>query len=300
MTNVLRILLTGGSGFLGSHIIARLANKYQLWATMHTSPLLDDNSVHSLQADMETPGALAHAVRQSRPDVVIHAAALTNTAVCENKPELAHRINVESTREILDDINPAKTRFIFVSTDLVFDGLKGFYNENDAPNPKMVYAETKVTAERIVQSWGHNYVILRAALMYGESPPAHPSFLGWLKTGLESGNVTLFADEFRTPLFVANAADIIERLMGSNFCGIMHIGGAERCSRYDFGVEFARQGGYAKEAIRGIRLKEANLKIYRPPDVSLDSSLAEKVLGVNLLNVAEGLSEYFAKFKLRG
>lgn len=287
-----KIFLTGGSGFLGWHVIKRLAGKYDLWCSKHASPLPENPQISAVPLDFENPASLKGVIKTIAPDVVIHLAAVSKTGVCEENPNLARRINVDVTSEILREIDPASTRMIHISTDLVFDGSRGFYNESDLPNPMMIYAETKFHAENLVRSWGKNHVVLRLALMYGRGSPSHGSFLSWLEKGLTLGSVVLFTDEYRTPLYVKDAASAIAALVESDFTGIMHLGGAQRCSRYEFGVEFALQKGYSTDVIIGKQLKDVSMMMYRPPDVSLYSSLAKTVLGINPCTIREGISDY--------
>jgi dTDP-4-dehydrorhamnose reductase len=287
-----RIFLTGGSGFLGWHVLQRLAGKYDLWCASHASPLPDMREIKAVPVDFENPASLKGMIMPIAPDVVIHLAALSKTGVCEENPDLARRINTDVTGEILGEIDPFKTRMIHISTDLVFDGSKGFYKESDKPNPMMVYAKTKLEAEKLVQSRGGNYAILRLALMYGSGSPGHDSFLSWLEKGIALGSVVLFTDEYRTPLYARDAGSAIASLIESDFTGIMHLGGSQRCSRQEFGVEFARQKGYPVDVIIGKKLKDAPMKMYRPPDVSLDSSLAKNVLDIDPCSIREGISHY--------
>jgi dTDP-4-dehydrorhamnose reductase len=287
-----KVLLTGASGFLGCHIIKRLKNKYDLWAITHSSPLPDMKNIKIIKADLTKPGSLANAVRESAPDLVIHTAAMCNTSLCEKNPELSRRINVDATLEMLEVLDPEKSRLIFCSTDLVFDGLGTFYNENDKVNPKMVYARHKYDAEKAIRKWGDNHAILRLALMYGVALGNNKSFISWLENGLKKGSVTLFSDEFRTPLYVEDAVTAIEKLTESDFRGTMHIGGAKRCSRYDFGIEFALRSNYNFSCINEISSKNAGLKIYRPPDVSLNITLAKNILGFNPVSISGGIDLY--------
>jgi dTDP-4-dehydrorhamnose reductase len=288
-----RIFITGGSGFLGWHVIHELAGKYELWSAAHTSPLPDISKINHVQIDFKNTDSLKGVIKKIAPEVVIHMAALSNTGRCEEDPDLARRINVDLTREILSEIDPSLgTRMIYISTDLVFDGSKGFYREYDEPNPTMVYSQTKLESEHLVQAKGGNYVILRLALMYGKGSPGHDSFLSWLEKGILTGSVVLFTDEYRTPLYVRDAASAISALVESDFSGILHLGGSLRCSRYEFGLEFAKQKDLSPDVITGKNLKSAFLKIHRPPDVSLDSSLAKKVLGIHPCSFREGISDY--------
>lgn len=297
----LKVLITGASSFLGLHVLTYLQGKpFDLYALRHAAPLPESYNFRTIEGDLETSGSIAVAVRSVSPDVVLHIAALTQTDLCEKEPERTQRINRDATAELLNSLSPQSARFVYVSTDLVFDGLKGHYKETDAPNPMMVYSKTKYEAEQLVKSWGDNHAILRVALMYGPALGIKQSFAGWIESSLKKGTVTLFKDEFRTPLYVEDAASALVRLIDSNYCGIMHLGGADRCSRYEFGVEFARQGGYAISDVSGININEVKLNNYRPPDVSLDSSLAIKTLGISPLSIRDGIAKYFQFERARG
>ncbi|MBN1903404.1 SDR family oxidoreductase, partial [Candidatus Sumerlaeota bacterium] len=287
-----KIFLTGGSGFLGWHVIRALAGRYELCCASHASPLPDMMNIRAMPVDFLTPCSLKNIIEPIEPDIVIHMAALSKTGFCEENPEIAHRINVEATREILEGTNPVLTRVIYISTDLVFDGSKGFYRESDIPNPTMVYSQTKLEAENLVQSRGGNYAILRLALMYGKGSPGHDSFLSWLEKDIAHGSVILFTDEYRTPLYVRDAASAIDRLVESDFTGIMHLGGGRRCSRYEFGIEFTKQKGYPVGVIVGKKLMDTPINMVRPPDVSLDSTLAKSVLGIHPRSFEKGIADY--------
>ena len=287
-----RILVTGGSGFLGWNLLGKCTDLFEIYALRHSSPLPEHLPIHILDADMYRPDILADMIRKTPADVIIHAAALSRTSACESNPGIAHQLNVEATRAILEATDPAKTRFLYISTDLVFDGCKGFYNEQDEPKPVMVYGKTKWEAEKLVRSWGENHVILRLALMYGPPSQAYASFLGWLEKSLKKGQVNLFKDEWRTPLYVGDAACALIKLIKVEYSGILHLGGAKRCSRYEFGIEFARQADYEIKAIRGMRQEEAHLDSSRPSDVSLDSSLARDILEWSPRDFRVGIREY--------
>jgi len=292
MKNKKRIFVTGGSGFLGWNLIHFLAEKYDLWCIRNTSPLPNDVRLNTVPLDLKKTDSIYKALSDVHPDVVVHLAAVSRTDTCRKNPELAEQINIRATKEILKSLLPKQTRFIYISTDLVFNGIKGNYKEDVEPNPKMVYGETKLHAESLVRSWGENHVILRLALMYGKGSPSHKSFINWMEKGLSEGRVHLFSDEFRTPLYVNDAVVGIFRLLETDFCGTMHLGGSQRCSRYDFGLEFCRQTGMDKNAIIKISQKEAGSDMYRPPDVSLDSSLAKKILKLRTKNIREGIRDY--------
>lgn len=294
-----KILITGASGFLGWRVAQKLGERsLPFFVLVHDSPPPRIDCMKIVRGDLADPDRIRRILREIDPEVVIHMAAMRNTGACEKNPLKAHEINVQSVRNMLDALSPEKCRFIFTSTDLVFDGLKGnYYKEGDPPNPKMVYAQNKRDAESLINAWGPNRVVLRTALMYGPPSPAYGSFLEWLEQGLRGAGVDLFTDEYRTPLYVDDAADCVVWLSRSDFAGTLHLGGSERRSRYDFGVEFARIAGLDPAKIRPVRQNDVKTPVYRPPDVSLDSSLAREVSGFSTMGVREGIEKYLKETK---
>ncbi len=288
-----KVFITGGSGFLGWNLIPALASieGVSIHAARHASPLPKASGMITHDCDLTASGALAGLIRHVNPDVIIHAAALSGSVDCEKNPAVARRINVESTREIVSAAG-ASARIIFISTDLVFNGLNPPYRESDPPDPRMVYSSTKVEAEEIVKNAVPDHVILRVSLMYGPASPSHASFLDWMARAMSMGGSDLFVDEYRTPLYVMDAVEAISRLVKNHYIGILHLGGAQRCSRYEFGVEYARQAGLNIRAARPVRLAESKTSTYRPPDVSLDSSRAGVILGFRPQDYRQGIDEY--------
>lgn len=288
-----KIFLTGGSGFLGWNICHHfINNNIPLYALKHSTPLLNHDLIREVRADLLEQDSIESLIQNLQPDVIVHCAALSGTGQCENNPQLAEKLNVDVTGNLLKAANPDHCRFIYISTDLVFDGSKGWYKESDETNPGMVYARTKVKSENIVRSMSPNYVIARMALMYGLPSPSYSSFLEWMKDGFKEGSLNLFRDEYRTPLYVKDAAKGLYDLCFSDYTGLLHLGGPERCSRYDFGLLFARIAGMPEDAIHGEYLADANTEVYRPPDVSLDSSLATDLIDFIPCGIEEGIADY--------
>ena len=135
------------------------------------------------------------------------------------------------------------TRLVFISTDLVFNGERGGYREEDEPAPLSVYGRSKRDAEAIVRA-SPNSVVVRLSLLYGPSLNGCPSFFDEQTVALRTGrNVTLFTDEWRTPLDLPTAARALAALAAADATGLLHIGGPERLSRYEMGLRLASSLG---------------------------------------------------------
>ena len=177
--------------------------------------------------------------QKDQPQLVIHCAAVSALAEAQANPELARRVNVEVTK--LWPELAAEIRFIFFSTDLVFNGRKGNYVETDAVNPIHVYGETKAAAEEIVLRNPH-HIVVRTSINGGISRAGNRGFNEQLRLALQAGQgMTLFTDEFRCPIFAGETARAVWELANQKCAGLFHVAGAEKLSRWQIGQLLAKR-----------------------------------------------------------
>lgn len=290
-----RILVTGGSGFLGWHLVKHLAKLHDVSYTYATRrvqiPRCQGFSVNFLH-----PSSIEPCVREADPEIVIHAAALADTGECERAREKAMGVNVTGTEKLIRSLPDSKPLFIYISTDLVFDGKHAPYSETAEPDPVNFYGKTKRMAEQAVQRLWKNHVIVRPAILYGAPTSiGRGSFLQWMDQTLSRGEpLDLFADEYRTPVFVndvvAAVTSLVERVGQHR---IYHVGGPERLSRLEIGRRLAAVRGYDPSLLRSITQAEADTGCPRPPDVSLDSARVQAAHAVKLTPIGEALKTVF-------
>jgi dTDP-4-dehydrorhamnose reductase len=238
--------------------------------------------------DLTNPAAVAARFRADAPAAVIHCAALSRSPACQADPALAHRLNVEVTRQLAE--LAAHIPFVLLSTDLVFDGRKGGYAEDDAVGPLSVYAETKIAAEQLVRRHPH-HLIIRTSLNYGRSPTGDRGFNEELANAWRAGRATpLFDDEFRCPIAAMETARAVWGLLESKGRGIFHVAGSERLSRWQIGRLVAALRPDLKPQIIAASLKSFQGPA-RPADVSLDCAKAERALGRKLPSFTEWLAQ---------
>ncbi len=266
-----KVLVSGASGVLGWHLcrILDADPTLDVAATCRKSRPQFDRICCSA-VDLARPEDLGLLERSGPYDVIVHTAAVTNPDECERDPDRARRVNVEATRELLSLLSPGG-RFIYTSTDLVFDGCKGLYVEEDEPNPVNYYGETKLRAEEIVRR-APGGVVVRISKLYSNGSPFHPCFLTWMKERFDRGDeVPLFSDQYRSPLFIGDAVRGLRRLFdGSTRWNLYHLGGPERSNRYDFGCRYAEVFGYPVSRIRAVTMGEVGL-VARGADCSFSS-----------------------------
>ncbi len=284
-----RILITGGTGFLGGHLLRKARPDWDVYA-IHRGRAVDAPGINWIKADLTDSGETARAFAFVGPRSLIHAAALSDIDRCQARPDEARLVNTEASAGLAGLCRKTGCRMVFVSTDMVFDGTRGLYRETDATGPVNGYGETKVAAEQAVAAECPTAVCARTALIYGIPAFGGRSFSHAMINRLSAGEtVTLFTDQFRTPILAQNLADALLELAESDFAGILHLGGGERISRYDFGLLAASARGLPPYLIRPGRMNEPPPAAPRPADVSLDSSKASVVLGTRLIGCGEGV-----------
>lgn len=224
---------------------------------------------------------------RDRPALVIHCAALSRSPVCQAQPRLAWEQNVEVTRRLVTLAGEAV--FVFFSSDLVFDGRKGGYREEDPPNPLNVYGETKAAAEQVVRAHPR-HLIVRTSLNGGRSPTGDRGFNEQLRRAWAAGETTsLFVDEYRCPIAATETARRVWQLILRGASGTFHVAGGERLSRWELGCLLAARWLELRP-----RLQPESLRDYagppRPADTSLDCHKAEALLGEPMPKFREWLA----------
>jgi dTDP-4-dehydrorhamnose reductase len=294
-----RILITGGSGFLGSILGGILSAKYDVFAAYLNSR--QPQSGEPLQFDIRDAEQVARAFGVTRPDCVIHTAALTKPDYCETRPEETRAVNVTGTRNIVDACNRFGAKLIHVSTDLVFDGRKGNYSEDDAVRGLNEYSRSKIAAEDVVLSESPGAVVLRLSIIYGPRHAEHPGFLDEMLMHWQKGQpMGFFTDQYRNPTFAPQVADAVEKIIARpNVAGLFHLGGAERLSRYEFATIIARIVGAPVELIGRASMFDHRGPAERPQDCSLVSEKIGRVLGVRPMRCEDGLLRLMQEGYLR-
>lgn len=287
---VKRLLITGASGLLGSNLMPLARQRFE---TLGLRGGFKAQSVGTtLELNLTDTAQVDEVVRGFCPEIIVHAAAMTAPDECEKRPEEATRINVGTTRQLAALAAELRARFLFISTDLVFDGHKGMYREEDAVNPQSHYARTKVEAERVTLERTPHSLIIRASLMVGRGARGNRSVNEVMKQALDHGEtMQLFTDEYRSLIGTRNLAEAILELAERNETGLLHLSGPERRSRHEWGVLIARHFGWDATKIQPAKRADYRCNPPRPPDVSLDISKAQRILKTRIKPIEEVLHD---------
>ena len=286
-----RLLVTGGSGFLGGRLCAQAARAWEVSYTYRSRPL--DPALGSAHAlDLRDPEAVARVVHAARPDVVLHAAYSPLESDFE-------AVIVGGTAAVARAAAAARASLLHVSTDMVFDGERAPYDEDAAPRPVFPYGRAKAAAEAEARRLCPGALVARPSLLYSIRPP-DPRFARNLADLAAGRGVVLFHDEWRCPAEVGDVAAallaVAARMAAERrppaappLPRVLHLPGPERLSRWEFGVAALTALGAPRATLRRGTARE--LGLVRPRDLALTARRTPPELVRRLRPLAAVLAE---------
>ncbi len=287
-----RILVTGASGLLGVNIAYEVSKQYQVIGVTNRLAY-QNNDFDLITQDLLAPGAVEKLIDKVEPDWIIHCAALANLEACEANPEQARKLNSELPGKLAAIVARGGARLLHVSTDAVFDGVRGDYQETDQPNPLSVYAQTKLDGEYAVAEANPDAIIARVNL-FGWSITGKRSLAEFFYNNLQDGKTVFgFTDVYFCPLLANHLANIFIKMLDANLSGLYHVVSSSSSSKYNFGVEIAQRFGFDAALITPTSVTQAGLKAARSPNLTLKNDRLKNALGTSLPDIMDGLGRFF-------
>jgi dTDP-4-dehydrorhamnose reductase len=285
----LRLLVTGGAGFLGNHLLRR-ANQFVPTGTLHRTPSASLPGVTFHVCDLQQPQEVRVLLDRIRPDIIIHTA-------CSDQGEGIGAI-LPAAGLLAMHTAERGMRFIHLSTDQVFDGTTAPYTEESPMNPINAYGKAKAQAEELILSLNPQATIVRTSILYDLRIPDRQTT--WIMESMATSQpIRLFVDEIRCPVWVENLADLLLELAVRDFPGILHLGGPQALNRWDFGMKVLHHFGITPTpAMQQGTIEEAGL--VRPKNLTMDSTRAQHTLRTPLLSLdkaSKQISRTIAPFK---
>jgi dTDP-4-dehydrorhamnose reductase len=264
-----RMLVTGGSGYLGGWVVRLACSNWNVIAT-YCAHAVGEPDADWRQLDVRDRAAVAALVEEVRPRVIIHTASIN-----PGQGDDFEAVNAGGSRNVARAVASVGARLIHLSSDVLFDGQKGNYVEADPPSPITSYGRSKALAEEAVRDSGAEAVIVRTSLIYGWRPTVARA-VQWMIDDLRAGKlVHLYTDEIRCPIWVESLAAAVVELAGMRYTGVLHVAGAQPLSRYEFGVRMLRFHGVDPSPVIPVPSPKDRL---RPLDCTLDCSRAHVLL----------------------
>lgn len=281
------LLLTGANGFIGRRLLDGLSGGWRVIAASRTA-----EGPSSAKLDLADPASIARVFDAARPSVVVHCGAVADPDEAERDPGRARKVNADSTRALARLCGGARSRLVFFSTDLVFDGEKGWYDEEDAPRPLSAYGRFKLEAEAAALTLCPGSVVLRVSSCYGRPLGGRTCFVDQLRASLAEGRpVPGFTDQWRTSTAADQLPEVVRRVLADpDIAGVFHWGGADRTSRFETAVAFCRALGFDETLIHPGLAADRRFLAPRPRDVSMDSSRLAAAIGLAPLGLRDGFA----------
>jgi dTDP-4-dehydrorhamnose reductase len=294
-----KILLTGANGLLGqktAEIFAKETDHELLLADL-ADRAEEPRKYSYIPLDITNKEKVKAAVKDYKPDIIINAAAYTNVDGCETERELSWRVNVDAVKNLIIASRYNSSKIIHISTDYIFDGVRGGYDENSAPNPLSFYGKSKLASENALSASGVSCAVIRTMIIYGNGKNVKKNFALWLVDRLGNNEpVRIVDDQFGMPTMVDDLGLALVRVVDRERTGIYNVCGSEYLSRYEFAIRLADIFEYDSSMIVPIKTTELQQAAARPMNSSFVLLKAEAELGLRTLNVTDGL--YMLKSQL--
>lgn len=291
----MKILITGSNGLLGQKLVHKLSKdpEVELIATARGENRLSNKEGYTYKSlDITDEIAVAETISKFKPDSLIHTAAMTNVDACEADKEGCDKLNVDAVKYIADACNANNVHLVHLSTDFIFDGEDGPYDEEAEPNPVSYYGESKLKAEEIVLKSGLDAAILRTVLVYGIAEDMSRSNIAlWAKGALSKGQqINVVDDQFRSPTLAEDLADGCILAAKQKAKGIYNISGKDQLSVLEIVQQVADYWKLDKNLINPVSSKTLSQPAKRPPKTGFILDKAIRELGYQPHSLMEGLA----------
>jgi dTDP-4-dehydrorhamnose reductase len=289
----MKILVTGSNGLLGQKLIEKLSKKMDVLATARGEnrlPFKENYSYASL--DITDKNNVDEVFNSFKPDVVIHGAAMTNVDQCEIEKEECWKLNVLATEYLLEAAKKHNSFFLHVSTDFIFDGKEGPYDEDGTPNPVSFYGWSKYAAEKLVMHSEVKWAIARTVLVYGIAHDmSRSNIILWVKNSLENGkSINVVNDQWRTPTLAEDLADGCILIAEQKAEGVFNISGRDLLNPYEMATMTADYFSLDKTLIKEVDGSQFKQTAKRPAKTGFILDKAIHKLGYKPKSFKEGIA----------
>lgn len=290
----MKILVTGANGLLGYKLVQLLSSKAEITTIATGRKKINGlpNNVQYFELDVTDHTQTLDVLNKTKPDVVIHTAAMTQVDQCETEQELCWKANVTGVENVIEACEKNNIHLVHVSTDFIFDGTHGPLDEMATPKPVNFYGESKLAGEQAVQKSKLQWAILRTVLVYGVTPDlSRSNIVLWVKKSLEERKtINVVNDQWRTPTLAEDLAMGCYLAASKKATGIYHISGEEMMTPFDIANQTAEFFNLDKSLIKPADSNTFKQPAMRPPKTGFIISKSKQELGYHPHTFKEGLA----------
>ena len=291
----MRILVTGSNGLLGQKLIEKLIKKEGIttFASARGENRLPFQTGYEYASlDVTDAENIDQVFQKFLPDVVIHTAAMTNVDQCETEKEGCWNLNVNAVEYLIKACEKYNTFLVHLSTDFIFDGAHGPYEENGVENPVSFYGWSKFAAEKLIINSHIKWAIARTILVYGIAHDmSRSNIILWVKNSLENGrNIKVVNDQWRTPTLAEDLADGCILIAEKKAEGIFNISGKDLLNPYQMAIMTADYFNLDKTLIEEVDGTQFKQTAKRPARTGFIIAKAQQQLGYRPKSFTEGIA----------
>jgi dTDP-4-dehydrorhamnose reductase len=286
-----RALITGSAGLLGKALLRRFRRDFHVIAIYNnTRPEAEYENLEIYHADLADRAQAEKAIPDTKPDIIINSAAWVDVDGCERDRDRAMRSNY-TVAENLARVSEKRDLYILqISTDYIFNGRDHPARIDDVPDPLNYYGRTKLMAEEYIREKHSNFLIARTCALVGTPGSGKTNLLNYFYNSLRAGKKVMAPDDiYANPIWIENLADLIVEAAAGRMTGVVHLGGADYMSRYDFALAFAEVFGFDQSLIVPISADSQKRPAPRPQYAGLDIERSRERFRTKILTVREAL-----------
>ena len=285
-----KILIVGAEGQLGRVLQNGLSPMFNVIATTRYPSESSKRKRFVQKLDITDIESIQNIIKTESPNIIINCAAITNVDECERNRKIAYDVNVGGVKNLVKACSK-NVKIIQISTDYVFDGAKGPYDENDPTYPINYYGRSKLEAENFLKGSLVDYTIIRASVLYGSQLNEKPNFFTWVYNSLKSNTpINAVTDQVSNPVWLQTFIDTILNAIIYKVIGIYHLGSDDYLSRYEFAVLIAKTFNLNQDLINPVDSKSVPFLANRPQNSGLKTDKIVKELNVKTLSTSDSLN----------
>jgi len=282
----MRVFIVGASGFVGRKMFECMSKDHETYGSFYSNPV--EGLIH---LDMTDQRAVRDILTSLKPDVIIHPAANPNVEYCEEHPIETWQVNVEGSKNIIEIAREIGAKFVYFSSDYVFDGTNGPYSEDDVPNPINEYGLQKLAVEKLIANSLDDYLIIRITVVYGWELHGKNFVMGLIKNLKNDEFMKIPCDQIGSPTYANNMVQAVKELIDSDKIGIYHVAGTDVMDRYTFSKIVSNVFELDENLLIPVITNQLRQKAKRPLKAGMKVDKVQKDVLIELMSVIEGLEE---------
>ena len=282
----MKVLLLGHKGMLGSDLLTQMSLHHEVIG-------MDKEEIDITSAD-----DCAKAVEETKPQIIINAAAYTNVDSCETEKEKCFAVNAEAVKNIATACRNTNIRIVHFSTDYVFNGSGSSpYKEDEKCDPINIYGASKLAGEKYLQALAQNYILIRTAWLYGANGKNFVRAI--LEKAKTTPRLTVVDDQLGSPTHTKDLAAAVDHLIEKNAQGIFHVTNRGSCSWYQFAVKILKESGIDDVEVSPIKSDQLQRAAKRPAYSVMSMQKFIATTGKAMQPWQLGLKDYLESVKSR-